>query len=144
VKKMRWFKKKRKLPPKEEEVIRSPCEIFGHTWKDFPPYLEYSYKYGEECHIKIVESYVCICCKKRIDEVIGQRTVISFSQDKFFREVNQVRSKYKELLKPRPVVEDMIHDAIYVDREKLEAWDRLHGKVPEKKEFKLKVPGEDE
>ena len=48
--------------------------MFGHTWKDFPPYLEYNYKYGETCYIRIVESYVCICCKKRVDEVIGNRT----------------------------------------------------------------------
>ena len=138
---MNWFKKKKKLPPKEEEVIRSPCEIFGHTWKDFPPYLEYSYNYGNTCYIKIIESYVCICCKKRVDEVIGNRTVISYSEAKFFKEVARMKNEYKELLKPRAIVEDMIHDAIYVDKEKLAAWERLHGQG-EKEEFKLVVPGD--
>ena len=142
---MNWFKKKKQQPKQEEAMtIRSPCEIFGHTWKDFPPYLEYDYKYSDICHIKIIESYVCICCKKRVDEVIGNRTVISYSEGRFFKEVTRMKNEYKELLKPRAIVEDMIHDTIYVDRDKLEAWDRLHGKVPEKEEFKLKVPGEEQ
>lgn len=140
---MSWFKKK-KQPEQEEEIFRSPCEIFGHTWKDFPPYLEYNYSYGGVSHIKIIESYVCMCCKKRVNEVIKHKTITSFSEDKFFKEVARIKNEYKELLKPCAIVEDMIHDAIYVDRDKLEAWDRLHGKVSEKKEFKLKVPGEEQ
>ena len=140
---MSIFRKKRKQEP-EAAPIRSPCEIFGHTWKDFPPYLEYNYRQGEECNIKIIESYVCICCKQRVNETIGQRTIISFSRDSFFKEVNCIKNKYKKFLKPRAIVEDMIHDAIYVDREKLEAWERLHGNTTqEKKEFELKLPGEE-
>ena len=139
---MNWFKKKKQLPPpKEEKVIRSPCEIFGHTWKDFPPYLEYNYKYGDTCSIKIIESYVCICCKKRVDEVIGCRTVTSYSEAKFFKEVAHMKNEYKDFLKPRAIVEDMIHDTIMVDREKLDAWEKLHNQ-DKKEEFKLVVPGD--
>lgn len=36
------------------------------------------------------------------------------------------KAEYADLIKPRAVVEDMIEDAIHVDRQKLQIWKQLH------------------
>lgn len=137
---MRWFKKKKQQPEQEEKVIHSPCEIFGHTWKDFPPYMEsiwYGHDYTNE--IKIIEPYVCLCCKQRKDVLLSKITKMHLTKTEFNNYIDTLAFEYKSILKPRPIVEDMINDAIYVDREKLNAWEQLHGENV-KEEFKLVIP----
>ena len=123
-----------------QPVIKSACEVFGHTYKDFPPFIEYSFGgRGYQSHIDIIESYVCTCCGKRINKTLGHYEFISYSVEKFDKELRHFEDQYRDFITPRPVVEDMIQDTIMVDKEKLAAWERLHGQG-EKEEFKLTIP----
>lgn len=138
------FKKKKQETTAVEEplVIKTPCEVFGHTYKDFPPYIEAVYGgKGYVSHIFMTESYVCTCCRDRINKTLDDYEFISFSMDKFNKELRHYEDKYKDFVTPRPIVEDMIQDAIMVDKEKLAAWEQLHGQGT-KEEFKLIIPTE--
>ena len=140
---MNWFRKKKQVESALPPVI-NPCEAFGHVWQDFPPYMTNCWNEGGFSTIKIIEPYVCLRCHQRKDvelQTIGRYYI---TNKRFLDLIEEVNDLYKDIIKSKVIVEDMINDAIYVDRDKLEAWDRLHGKVSEKKEFKLKVPGEEQ
>lgn len=139
---MGLFKKKKQetTVTTVEPIVKTPCEIFGHTYKDFPPYIEYAYGgKGYTSRFQIIESYVCTCCGKRVNKTLDNYEFISYSIEKFDRELHHYEDKYKDFVTPRPIVEDMIQDIIMVDKEKLAAWERLHGQG-EKEEFKLTIP----
>lgn len=110
-----------------EVEMRPPCEVFGHNWRDFPPFLTYSWQ-GEtgESYIKIHEYYVCTCCHKREAKTLLSRTYRGYKQDYFFDAIKELKKEYKDILKPEAIVEDMVNDAIMVDRQKLKFWDQLH------------------
>ena len=134
------FRKKKVAPERVPERIKSPCELFGHTWKDFPAYMIANWKSSiREGTVSIVEPYVCLCCKERKDITLFDGEYSCAKQSNFQEIVDFIYNKHKAILQPQHIVEDMINDTIYVDREKLDAWERLHGKR-EKEEFKLKLP----
>lgn len=137
-------KKKQEAPEAPTPVIRSPCEIFGHTWKDFPAYMTTIWDRHGESSITITEPYVCLCCKQRKDVPLLHFQYYNINRNTLTDIKQQYEQEYASILKPRGIIEDMINDVIYVDREKLDAWERLHGNAPEKKEFKFKIPGEQE
>lgn len=143
------FSNRRRIKELEEKIARAegevemrpPCEVFGHNWRDFPPFLTYSWQ-GEtgESYIKIHEYYVCTCCHKRETKTLLSRTYRGYNQDYFFGAIKELKKEYKELLKPEAVVEDMVNDAIMVDRQKLKFWDQLHApEKPEKEPFNFKL-----
>ena len=120
---MKLFKKKE---IDAEPVIKSPCETFGHMWRDFPPVLHYDTNKPKP-YIKVVESYVCCICHKREDVVLEKTTYGSdVSVSHIMNEVDSVKKRYKDMLQPIARVEDMIQDAIHVDRQKLQCWEKLH------------------
>lgn len=136
-------KKKQETPETPAPVIRSPCEIFGHTWKDFPAYMTAIWtKYGESS-VTITEPYVCLCCKQRKDVPLLHFQYYNISRNTLADIKRQYEQEYASILKPRGIIEDMINDVIYVDREKLDAWERLHSNTKKKEEFKFKIPGEE-
>jgi hypothetical protein len=45
-----------------------------------------------------------------------------------------MEEQYKDLIKPGAIVEDMVNDAILVDRETLKYWDQIHNIGEQKKE----------
>ena len=95
-----------------------PCP---HTWKDFPWYINFVYNtYTSELKVCIYEPYVCVHCKKREDICLDTyvRTNIP-SVEKAREEVSKIEKNLEGHTKPRVLVEDMINDYIYVDREKL-------------------------
>lgn len=121
--------------------IKSPCEIFGHNWRDFPPFLEYDWN-GRSNHSTIVikEYYICTCCKTRQTKILLSRQYQGYDQDYFFNQVKELKEEYKDILKSEAIVEDMVNDAIMVDRQKLKYWDQLHAPEPPTKEpFELKI-----
>ena len=116
-----------KLAREEKVEMRPPCEIFGHNWRDFPPFLEYAWNGSSgESTIKIKEYYVCTCCHKKETKLLFSRLYKGYDHDYFFDQIKELKKEYKEILKPEAIVEDMVNDAIMVDRQKLKFWDQLH------------------
>ena len=114
-----------KKKPKEEIKIKTPCELYGHLYKDFPAYMEYGIERDENCYfLRVTEPYVCRVCGKRIDKVLISK---QYTKSNGF---NDIVEKHKEeladILKPQAIVEDMINDAILVDRERLKYWEQIH------------------
>ena len=139
---MGFFRKKIVETSKVEiEIPKSPCEIFGHNWRDFPPYLEFSWNgKSQESFITIKECYICTCCHKLQEKSLLSRSYKGYSEDHFFNQIKEYKEEYKDLLKPEAVVKDMIQDAIMVDRQRLKYWDSLHAdKPPEKEPFEFKI-----
>ena len=143
------FKTKKRIKELEAKIaeqetiaeIKSPCELFGHNWRDFPPFLEYDWN-GRSNHSTIVikEYYVCTCCHKKETKILLSRQYQGYDQDYFFDQVKELKEEYKDILKSEAIVEDMVNDAIMVDRQKLKYWDQLHAPEPPAKEpFELKI-----
>lgn len=122
---IRLFKKK-KTPAPEPIEIKTPCELFGHIWQDFPWYLEESYDKSRDykSEIEIIEPYVCRRCHARKNITLGT-TYEDCSRSKHDEKVEQFKKEYAEHLKPMPVVLDMINDMILVDREMIKIWENL-------------------
>lgn len=150
------FDHKRKKKEKEEEAIAARQELIkelskplcqqkngpGHLWEDFPPVIFY-HSFGTAPYILVQESYVCRICGTRKDVNLEKLTwPHSIKSDVFNEALHEVEKKYKNLCKPASVVEDMINDAILVDRQRLKIWKQLHAPEEEKTtthyEIKLK------
>lgn len=131
-----------KLAREEVKVeIKPPCEVFGHNWRDFPPFLVFAWRgKNNESTIQIKEYYVCTCCHKKETKLLLSRTYQGYDQDYFYSQINELKEEYKEILKPEAIVEDMVNDAIMVDRQKLKFWDSLHAlEQPDKEPFTFKL-----
>ena len=130
------FKRNRE-PPKDGTP--SPTISCPHTWKDFPWYVTYSYtpnwagsNFGK-LTINILEPYVCAHCHKRMDVSLEKYTLDNIRYLDVKELIKKQISKYKDKILPIAMVEDMIHDFIYVDYEKLDILEKI--RTPEKKEI---------
>lgn len=128
-----------------KEMSKPWCQQKGHhhEYRDFPPYMTYRWN-GErqQGDIFIKEKYVCIYCHNVETKILGEWNYTNYKHEDFDKEVERITKTYAEILKPRVIVEDMINDAIMVDRQKLAIWDKLHAPEPPKKEekkYELKV-----
>jgi hypothetical protein len=110
-----------------------------HTWKDFPWYMKRTWEenpveiidhfaYDEPkgtLTIQIIEPYVCAHCHERKNIIL----MTSIERDVSYKKIDKIAAQffetYKDQIQPVAVVEDMINDFIYVDREKLDILDRL-------------------
>ena len=110
-------------------------------WRDFPPYLIFSWNgMKESSTIYIKEPYVCTLCHKMELKDLEGRSYRDFTYEEFLEQVQYFKKMYKDILKPQAVVMDMVNDAIMVDRQKLQMWDQLHAVEPPKKEpFEFKI-----
>lgn len=122
------FKRFKKEQQEEPIEVKTPCELFGHNWRDFPAYIEYEY-HNNWFEIKIIEPYVCTICHTR-DNIVLLKQEEYGSRKVFDRVLKEIEEENKTIIKPRAVVNDMVNDAIRVDRLKLECWDKLH--IPER------------
>lgn len=129
-------KKKQQQEQAAAPVVKSPCEIFGHIWVDMPWYIEDEYNgpEGNVSKIWITEPYVCHVCHKIKTELLQSEKQSPLSIKAHQEKVAEWKKEYKEYIKPRAVVNDMIHDLIYIDREKLKYWEQLHAPKEETKE----------
>lgn len=119
----------RRKPKDKPELILEPPPC-PHTFKDFPWYMTSSWneKGKFELVLKLMEPYVCVHCGERKDIQLVTTTINNIK-------LNQVKDAEKEFLqefgngevRPISVVEDMIHDAIFVDREKLSIVNKIRG-----------------
>ena len=109
-----------------------PCP---HTWVDFPWYLDHSFKnynnnnYPDkgESTIVIYEPYVCVHCQKRKDVELYRERQTYMTMERHLKKIEEWKELYKDHIKPKPVVEDMINDAIYVDKGKVAIVAKLRG-----------------
>lgn len=115
-----------------KELLKPPCQRAGgsHKWRDFPAYIEY-----DSYSVTIYEPYVCIYCGQRKNVKLEQ---VSWSggvkRSERQKEIDRMEEQYKDLIKPNAIVEDMVNDAIMVDRETLKYWDQIHNIGEQKKE----------
>ena len=120
---MRWPWKRKAEEPAVMVSMECP-----HTWKDFPWVLKGIYdSKSNEIHIVITEPYVCIHCKKRIDATLLDCYKHAYNRERADEIVKAYRNEYDEYIRDAAIVEDMINDAIYVDREKLGIVEKLRG-----------------
>lgn len=107
-----------------------PCT---HTWLDFPWYLQHSFDNDSNSPAKgisileIYEPYVCVHCQKRKDVKLYRERQTSMTLENHLKKMEQWNELYKDHLKPKPVVEDMINDAIMVDKGKIAIVAKLRG-----------------
>lgn len=143
---MNWFRKKKQVEPALPPVITKidPCEAFGHVWQDFSPYMAHCWNEYGISTIKIIEPYVCLRCHKRKDVELQSVGRYNIDNKSFRNLIGDVYDLYKDIIKPKAIVEDMINDAILVDKDKLNAYKRAHGMATETEKFELRVPGERE
>lgn len=118
--------KKKKAP--EPESIKTPCEMFGHLWQDFPWVIEDRYERSDRTYnsyIEIIEHYVCRVCHEIKRVKIGTYYE-KCSRSAHDEKVEQLKKEYAKQVKPGPVVHDMIQDMIHVDEERLKIWENIH------------------
>ena len=122
-------KNKNLVTPDKNLELESPIstkEKCNHKYQDFPPFFLYNWS-DNEYSVKIVESYVCPYCKKRIDKILEERKGTSSHAEMDGQEIiNNLRKNHLEI-KEKFEVEDMINDFILVDREYMYWYHILHG-----------------
>lgn len=104
---------------KRETPVRPVC---AHKWQDFDWYLEWE-KTSDGAGLciakySIIEPYVCIHCKERMDKVLESRKLSQCTSQQADAFLRDVREHYPQI-KDRPVVEDEIADMQLVDRDYL-------------------------
>lgn len=123
-----------------EELSKPICQQKGgkHLWRDFPPYLTYHWAgKNEDSKIYIKEKYACCYCGEVETKTLESWSYTGWDRADFYKEVERFEKKYKDMLQPVAVVEDMVQDAIMLDRRKLQMWDSIHlpkEEVPEETE----------
>jgi hypothetical protein len=116
---------------KKDTILEIPHKC---QWKDMPWYMEIHYDGSEKtASYQIIEPYICISgCGKRVDKVLEKEewhNIDVATREKYYEEI---REKYKNYLKPRAVVEDMINDILLVqDKAHLEMVEKLRD-IPHK------------
>lgn len=156
---MGWFSRRKK---EIEEASKDTLEIefkipHEHTWKDMPWYMTIMYD-GERktASYSIIEPYICIKCGEREDKLLEKNTWQNISPEAREEEYKKVQKRYKDYLKPRAVVEDMINNILMVkDVKHLEMMEKMQG-LPHsgcgsssnmkdnETEFRIKLPKEGE
>lgn len=143
---MGLFRRKKKpvAAPAPMPTPKSPCEIWGHLWQDFPWILqdEYNPSRASASHIEITETYICHICGKE-KKVMLFSEYENLSRKAHDAKVERLMEQFKNHIKPVPIVMDMINDMRLLDRERLAAWNRLHDNTPaEKQPLQLKLGDE--
>ena len=137
---MGLFRRKKQADAAPAPAPKSPCEMWGHLWQDFPWILEDEYKGRSDDYpsrIEIDEIYVCRICgeTKRMRLFYEGENISRKAHDE---KVERLKEEFKDNIKPVPVVNDMINDMKLLDRERLAAWNRLHENAPAEP-FQLKL-----
>jgi len=125
------------------EVVKvepPPCQ---HKWRDCEYwYLEYKAS-NEGFTYKIFEPYYCIHCGERNDIMLESGKELITQERPVEKLISEFLALYPQL-RPRAVVEDIVNDAIKVDREYLKIYDRLHGDKCNAEEQKIILKLNDE
>ena len=111
-------KNKNKNPPPSPP----PC---NHKWKDFPWYINSTLFDNGKFLIEIIEPYVCIYCKKQKNIVLKKITRSNITRSGANEFICELEEKYKDYIKDKAIVNDMINDMILVDREYLRLYEEV-------------------
>lgn len=127
---MLWWKKKKQEKKEPSEVITPKCP---HTWKDFPWYMVAKYYANMNSGIYVIyEPYVCVHCHERKDVELTKIEMQDVSYKQFDKIVNEAFDRSEKHMKPREIVEDMINDFLFVDREKLAIIEKIRNTTDER------------
>lgn len=102
---------------------RKPKEC-KHKYKDFPWFIALERDERsilERYRLKVVEPYVCLLCKQRIDVVLS--CVSNVDIDDIDEKIKSIKNRYKDKIEERAVVEDMVNDCQLVDKSFLESYE---------------------
>lgn len=132
---MAFWNRKKTETVTPAEPIKPPCI---HTWIDFPWFIRHKWapnSYGDKgiSTLSVYEPYVCVHCKKRNDVLLYQESEDGISVKRHWEKLKEWEEKYKDHIMPRPIVEDMINDAIYVDKGKIAIVAKMRGYTSEAK-----------
>ena len=142
---------KKKVTKSVAAVVPTEAPKCSHKYQDFPWYIEgtsnrdvYDRLYYT---VKIIEPYVCIYCGARENKVLWN--IQRYGSEKEGQDiVNELREKFKDHVRHRAEVEDMINDMNMVDVEHLKYYHLLAGtddpspsrpKVDTKNQLNLKL-----
>lgn len=153
---MNFFNRSKKEVPKEfiPPPLSPPPKKCHHKFQDFPWYVEGEENSGNEYgfnswyHLAIKEPYVCIYCGERHDKTLWEIRRYG-SHKEAVQALDDINKEFKDRIKHRAIVEDMINDMQLVDPQYLQYYHMLQGtKDPStsrqddfevKKDFDLKV-----
>lgn len=130
---MAFWNRKTNITP-EPKPITPPPKVCNHAWKDFPWYIIGQYtKYAYTTHYEynIYEPYVCIYCGERKDVRLEHLERDNISIQEADELLNDAHETYKDYIKPRAIIEDMINDFKLVDPQTLYYYEMLHKQAPE-------------
>ena len=108
----------------------SPPQKCNHKFQDFPWYVE-----GTESddiysrhwyHLMIKEPYVCIYCGERHDKVLYEIKRYG-SHKEAIQDLNNINEGFKDHIRHRAEIEDMINDMQLVDPQYLQYYHMLQG-----------------
>ena len=107
--------------------IEKKCK---HKFQDFPWYIEgitNADGYGREYYtLTIKEPYVCIYCGERKDKVLWEIQHYGSEKDGM-KAIHDLREKFKDHIRHKAEIEDMINDMKLVDVEYLKYYHLLAG-----------------
>ena len=114
----------------EPKPASPPPKKCNHKFQDFPWYTE-----GEEnggiyssnwYHLAIKEPYVCIYCGERHDKILWEIKRYG-SHKEAMQGLDEINKKFKDRIRHRAEIEDMINDMQLVDPQYLQYYHMLQG-----------------
>ena len=109
-----------------------PPKKCNHKFQDFPWYIEgeessnHPYDFEPWYHLTIKEPYVCIHCGERQDKVLWEITRCG-NHKEATECLDAVTEQFKDRIKHRAEIEDMINDMKLVDPQYLQYYHMLQG-----------------
>lgn len=82
------------------------------------------YTASKSYNMIIYEPYVCIHCKQRKNIILNKVYRTNETWENCIKEEEAIEERYKDHIKPRCIVEDMIHDFQLIDRAYLDAFEK--------------------
>lgn len=121
-----WLFKKKKKEPEEITIPEIP---HTHVFKDMPWYMTEKYSEKQKtAEYEIIEPFICITCGFRQNVVLESQYYAGLEREDRKRIFNEVKKTYRQYLKPRAVVEDMINNILLVkDAHHLAMLEKMRG-----------------
>ena len=130
---MGLFNRSKKENANAKEYIPTPPQKqCNHKFQDFPWYAEgeehgnNAYGFDNWYHLTIKEPYVCIYCGERQDKVLWEITRYG-SHKEAVEALDDICEKFKDRIRHRAEIEDMINDMKLVDPQYLQYYHMLQG-----------------
>lgn len=128
---MGLFNRSKKENAKEYIPTPPPQKKCNHKFQDFPWYVEgeegdNGYTFAPWYHLTIKEPYVCIYCGERSDKVLWEIKRYG-SHKEAVKALDDICEKFKDRIRHRAEIEDMINDMQLVDPQYLQYYHMLQG-----------------